>query len=277
MRGLAKIGAIAAAILVLAGLLVTGIGKWRESAHRARCQFHLSRVGLFALWNVTDPAIPIPKDDAERSKFTRIPDQMQPDPNKYFPAGTVANAAIPPTERLSVFPVLLPYLQQGVVERMDLNQGWNADANHEPATTLIPYLVCPSQFRRHEGSNMAPTHFLGMAGLGSDAPKLMQSNPRAGMFRYDDATRVGALQRGLSYSVSFVEASTSIGPWIAGGPATVRGVDSEQKLFGRRAQFGGNHPNGCNVAYADGSVRFAANDMTHRVFGLLATLAEQTE
>lgn len=274
MRGALKVGAIAFVVVLLLGLLITMIGRWRETANRTRCQYHLSRVGLHAMWSYTDPASVFPTDEAERVSIIRVPDQAKLDADRLFPPGTVANSELAPERRLSWCVVLLQYLNTGdLAKRFDMDKGWEYESNHEAAKTLVPYLVCPSQFQKHDSSVPAPSHYLGMAGYGPDAPTLKQTDRRAGMFRYDDPTRIGAVQRGLSYTVSFLETSHEIGPWAAGGPSTVRGFDPNRALIGRGAQFGGAHPKGANIAFADGSVRFHTSEMSARLFRMQVTLA----
>src|SRR5207245_8200417 len=118
---------------------------------------------------------------------------------------------------------------------------------------------------------------LGRAGLGADAPKLAASDPRAGFFRYDTPTKAGMIKRGLSNTMMILESTRQLGPWAAGGPPTVRGVDTtEQPYVGLGSQFGA-HPAGCNVAYADGSVRFMSNSIDAKVFEMLVALADRGE
>ncbi len=67
--------------------------------------------------------------------------------------------------------------------------------------------------------------------------------------------------------------------WLAGGPATVRGLDrTEQPYIGPGRQFGGLHvatsgSQGVNVAFADGSVRFLPATIDPRIFEAISTIA----
>jgi len=278
MRGALKVGAIAFVVLLLGGLLITAVGRWRETANRTRCQYHMGQVGFRALWNYTDPAGAFPAEEAEAARLSRLGQGAKLDPMRHFPPGTIANAQLPPEQRLSWCAVLLPYLETGnLAERIDKSKGWEFEANRDVGCTLVRYLICPSQFQKHDPTVPAPTHFIGMAGYGRDAATLKQSDPRAGMFRYDDPTQVGALQRGLSYTMTFVETSRDIGPWIAGGPSTVRGFDPALQPVGPGAQFGGTHREGANAAFADGSVRFQISNISKSIFAMHVTLAEFSE
>ena len=71
-----------------------------------------------------------------------------------------------------------------------------------------------------------------------------------------------------------IETAKDNGPWIAGGPSTVRGLDlSGLPYLGRNGQFGGTHRGGANVLFADGSVRFIHESIHPQVFEDMATIA----
>lgn len=64
------------------------------------------------------------------------------------------------------------------------------------------------------------------------------------------------------------------GPWAAGGPSTVRGLDpNDQPYIGWTRQFGGVHRSGANVLVADGSVRFFSASISPEVFQAACTIA----
>src|SRR5258706_2956274 len=108
-RGVIKVGLIAFMAVVLIGLGLTAVVRFREQANRTRCVDNLRQVGWFALWHYADPDAAFPKrPDAPNPAFLQ-PD-LQLDPNRTFPAGTLANPDLTPDHRLSWMVVLLPYL-----------------------------------------------------------------------------------------------------------------------------------------------------------------------
>jgi prepilin-type processing-associated H-X9-DG protein len=118
------------------------------------------------------------------------------------------------------------------------------------------------------------TWYVGVAGVGRDAPALPGGHPRAGVFGYDRQTRVADITDGVATTVMLAETSSANGPWTTGGPATVRGLDpGRQPYIGRNRQFGGTHRGGVIVAFADGSVRFLSESIDRKVFEALATIA----
>ena len=99
---------------------------------------------------------------------------------------------------------------------------------------------------------------------------------RAGCFRYDGPTQFERITDGLSQSLLFGERSGDLGPWLRGGPSTVRSFDDTvgaPPVLGRGAQFGGNHPHGANWGLADGSVRLFNPRVDPKVLYGMATIA----
>ena len=63
------------------------------------------------------------------------------------------------------------------------------------------------------------------------------------------------------------------GPWTAGGPPTVRGIDMDQRpLLGVGGQLGGLHPGGFNALFVDGSVRFLNEIIDPAVLSSMMTI-----
>ena len=190
-----------------------------------------------------------------------------------FPPGTLANAGLPPDQRLSWQVILQPQLGRDDIRRkFNDTLAWDAESNRTVATTLVKEYVCPTQYQKATAGELVVTHYIGLAGLGKDAATLPRTDPRAGFLRYDDPTKGPDLRRGLSHTLTILETTSDLGPWAAGGPATVRGLDpASPPYIGPGGQFGG-HPAGANAAFADGSVRFQMNSIGSRVLEMLATL-----
>ncbi|HEV3143903.1 MAG TPA: DUF1559 domain-containing protein [Gemmataceae bacterium] len=277
MRAALKLTAFFFLAIFLIGILASVIVRMRESANRVRCQDHLRQVGWFALWDYTDRDLAFPKDAP--SKAFQLPKDAKPKTDLTFPPGTLANPNLPPEQRLSWEVILLPHLgREPLQKEFDLSQGWQAEANHKAVCTLVPLYLCPSAYHPVPPDEPAQTNYIGMAGLGTDAPKLLQTDPRAGFLRFDDATKIGSVQRGFSYTMTIIETTSDIGPWAAGGPSTVRGLDADAVLYiGRGRQFGGAHPDGANASFADGSARFLKWNMSPKAFQAMVTLADAAE
>jgi prepilin-type processing-associated H-X9-DG protein len=274
MRRVVTVAVLAAAVLMALGLLVSAVPRWRESASRLRCQDHLRQVGWFALWDYTDRATVFAGPERPRQL-----DGIQPAPGALFPPGTLPNAELPPEKCLSQYVVLLPHLNQAdPAGRFDPKQAWDAGPNAEAARTLLPVLVCPSYYQPGLAGVPALTHYVGSTGLGPDSARLPPEHPRAGLFRYDGRTSVAQVRDGLSFTMVLTETAWQNGPWAAGGPPTLRGVDPDrQPYLGAGRPFGGTHPGGVNVIFCDGSVRFVADTVTPAVFEAYATIAGDSQ
>jgi len=275
-RGLIKVALIALPALALLGLLVAGVFRWRETANRARCQDNLRRLGWFAMWQYTDPDFAFPGGVAFGEKSRVLAEDKPLDPNKAFPPGTVPHATLPPARRLSWHVLLLPHLQRDdAYRKFDLSRAWDDEVNRDALMMKMPTLACPSIYRRPPPGEPQAGHYIGVAGLGVDAPTLPATDPRAGFFRYDGATTTGMIRRGFSYTMTILETQRDHGPWPAGGRPTLRGLDeSDVPYIGVDRQFGG-HAGGCNAAFADGSVRFQSRSISPAVLDMMSTLSER--
>jgi prepilin-type processing-associated H-X9-DG protein len=133
---------------------------------------------------------------------------------------------------------------------------------------------CPSNPARAAPGLAGLTHYVGIAGLGQDAADLAFGYPGVCVFGCDRKTRKDDITDGLATTMMAAETARDNGPWTAGGPATVRGLclDAEPYL-GRGGQFGGSHPGGANVLFADASVHFVSESLSPQLFEALATIA----
>lgn len=249
-------------ILVLfAGMGVVYVQRTRVEADMLRCQNHLREIGLFS----ARPAVGAAPNPHLRNAV---------------PAGTIDTSAAKPTDRLSWYATAIPWLDQKLLPeadlfaRIDRHQPWNSATNAEAARLKLPMLLCPGLPPTVVPNEPAPTSYFGTSGLGVDAAalrirkadlrlgnfgdwQLWAIPPEAGCFRYDAPTPFEAIEDGLAQTIMIGEREPSPGPWLQGGPATVRGYDTSANApppIGFGGQFGGGHPAAANFAFADGHV-----------------------
>jgi hypothetical protein len=202
-----------------------------------------------------------------------------------FPAGTVPSAE-PHDQRLSWAVEVLPFVEQEPLFRqIDRAAAWNAEVNLPLVAPPLTLFQCPDWLREQAPVTGNHTPYVGVAGLGADAPLLPGTDRRAGIFGYDRRTALADLTDGPSYTLLILETTREVGPWARGGPATVRGlVTTDNPYLGTGRPWGGTHfaentvlsrgsSIGCNAALADGSVRFLAESVSPRVLEALATTA----
>ena len=192
----------------------------------------------------------------------------------HFPDGRCPNDDIGPAERLSWYAPILPYIdEQERSSALEMDQPWDVGENGELALSRVSLLLCPNQAAVAAGSP-EPTSYIGIAGLGVDAPLLPKSDRRAGIFGYDRQVKLADITDGAAHTMVLVETGRVIGSWLQGGPATVRGLDPAQKPYiGPGRQFGGMHRGGAFVGFADGSVRWVSETVDPVIFEALSTMA----
>ncbi len=196
--------------------------------------------------------------------------------NGSFPSGTWPNPSLPPEGRLSWYAAISPYLdEQKSHDVLEKTEPWDGGMNATAARTRISVLCCPDHVGNRPGSPMPPTSYIGIAGIGRDAALLPKSDPRAGVFGYDRQTTLADIRDGLANTMVIAESGPVYGPWLQGGPATVRGLDpAYQPYIGPGCQFGGLHADDrATVAFADGSVRVVTKTVNPKVFEVLSTIA----
>jgi prepilin-type processing-associated H-X9-DG protein len=192
-----------------------------------------------------------------------------------FPSGTLPNASLPPERRMSLYAAALPDLDlEELWVQLHTDQAWDDKSNERIVNTRIGVFRCPDRDQSPVGTPM-PTPYIGIAGLGTDAPFLPKGHPRTGIFGYDRQTALKDITDGQGYTMLVVESGRVRGSWLAGGPATVRGLDTaDLPYLGLGRQFGGLHSiSGAQVAFADGSVRFIEGTINPKVFEALSTIA----
>ncbi len=272
MRRWVVVAAAGFVLLVAVGFVLTYIPKLRRAADELGCGNNLREIGLFAAHHV-DPK----KVGGDAARF---PDEI--------PAGTIALAGSAPDDRLSWFPRVLPGFDQKrqrtepLLAELKQLEPFAAPPNQAVARTRLLTALCPANVPPVDPTTPAPTCYVGIAGLGTDAALIALPDPpapappRAGCFRYDRPTPFAFITDGLSQTFMFGERSGDLGPWLRGGPATVRGLDDAPGAappIGTGGQFGGNHATGANWGFADGSVRFFTDRTDPRVLYGLATIA----
>jgi prepilin-type processing-associated H-X9-DG protein len=250
-------------LFALVGLVIPYVMKMRTRSDLVTCRNNLREMALFAA-HFSGPKPKQPRKDVD-----------------FIPAGTVVLPGVPPEERLSWAVPLLPGLDQrrqdvvALLATIDEKQPWPAAPNQQAARTKLVTFLCPGNPPEVVADQPAPTSYLGIGGLGRDAAAAADP-ARAGCFRYDAPTPFDRITDGLSQTLMFGERSGDLGPWLRGGPSTVRGFDDAAgapPVVGPGGQFGGNHPTGANWALADGSVRLFNPRVDPRVLFGMATIA----
>jgi prepilin-type processing-associated H-X9-DG protein len=253
-------------ILIVAiglGLLAGGINRLRDASLWASCRNNLKQIELACL-NYHDSF-------------------------KCFPTGTIGKEKLPPEKGFSWMIVIIPFVEcskSGL--GIDYTKAWDAEENHKALAVPYPIYFCPANPDRTTSGGAALSHYVGIAGVGPRAAFLPRDHPGAGVFRYGPretltkeetevrfrGTCLDDIKDNCATTLMMVETNLENGPWMASGPATVRGLNPDGPPYlGVGGQFGSYHRHGSNAAFADGSVRFLADSLDSRVFEAMATIA----
>lgn len=217
---------------------------------------------------------------------------------KTFPRGTVERRLTdpsrmglryPPQTRVSFFVELLPYLGRGNLQAStNRDLAWFDEKNLPTAEAWVPELLVPSYPQSTwratspfiaDGRVLGGTNYVAVAGVGRDAARYDPSDDKykkkVGITGYDWGSRVDEVTDGLPYTIYLIQTPPGISqPWIAGGGATVRGLDETDPLKGLIHTFG--TPDGKPGTFAimgDGSVRFIPATIDKKVLLAMATRA----
>lgn len=265
------------AVLLVAGLVVPFITKSRVNSDRIICENHLRELGLVAVRHASPPGQGLPTS-----------------PRDELPPGTFQNPALPPDERMSWYAYTLNALVEapaaadptikhrppaglsGLLPNFDPAGRWDSAKNVTLANYRLATAICPAQVRDYPPGTPVPTNYIAVGGLGLDTPAkpINEAGPLAGAYRYDGPTPNAAIKDGLQNTAQIVETNTDLGPWLRGGPSTLRGLDpAATPYLGPGRPFGGCHPGGVYLSFADGSVRFLNETIDPSVFRALLTIA----
>ena len=175
---------------------------------------------------------------------------------------------------------MLPYIgRDDLYLRFDFTKSWRSKDNIELTNAIVSQFLNPADPQRrltgfpYEG--MGVTHFVGMAGVEDSrndvAASLPRTDPRAGVFGYDEVMRPEQITDGQNNTILMIGSGKVSGAWVAAGGATVRGA--RQPYFDSMTGFGsvGIPGGGAYVLMADGSTRVIAANIDPAIFRALCT------
>jgi prepilin-type processing-associated H-X9-DG protein len=194
--------------------------------------------------------------------------------NGEFPRGEILAGMIP-EKGTSWIRRISSYLDiSDAYSATDGSMPYDVMPNLQFARSHVSGLTCPACQNTTTAGGFATTSYVGIAGVGADAPALAAGHPRAGIFGYTRVTRMADLKDGTSQTMMLAETGLNNGCWMSGGSATIRAaVPARRPYIGQGRPFGGLHKRGVNVAFADGSIRLISKAVDPKVFEAMTTIA----
>ena len=275
----------------------------------ARVQNYLERKMLFltGLAEMDDRSMRTQELADALAEYTKkngmFPPGTQPRPDTF----TDANLPWPADQRVSWMVDLLPYLPpfndsgnsydadgKRLPLKVKVKESWRHSDNALAALTLIPQFLGPKTpentwWVRYPGttSDVAATHFVGMAGVGLDAAEYSAQDAsvagKLGVFGYDRATSLADVKDGLDKTIALIQVPPEFQtPWLAGGGSTIRGVrepdpranpdDLSRRIIRPFVCLEHEGKRGTFAVMADGKVRFLPEDIADEDFKALCTI-----
>ncbi|MGL4422629.1 MAG: DNA-3-methyladenine glycosylase [Gemmataceae bacterium] len=244
---------VLAIIAILIGMLLPATRRVRDAADRSNCQNNIKQI-VFALHNYESNQ---PSSSAAPIGFRGLP------------TGSVGPGETP-SERVSWILQVLPYMEQDATALKWLKDEPLAGQT-ELLQTSIRTTLCPSGPRFAEKPSF--TNYVTIAGITPDAATYPVGDARNGFMGDRRQTRFADMLDGSSNIIAVMETGVQLGPWVAGGSATLRGIDfADIPLFGDNRPFGG-HGKVFHVGIADGSIRTFKVDCDPSIIRSLVTIA----
>lgn len=192
-----------------------------------------------------------------------------------YPNGTVLIGDQPAEDRFSWLAELLVQSAQKRLAEPQWDQPWHDPLNDRFVRQQRDLFLNPLLSQRVGSDRYPATHFVGVAGVGADAPQLPVDHPRAGIFGIDRITREKDIRDGLAETMMVAGVSERLGSWAAAGPPSMRAFTQEPYIEGPDG-FGTGQAEGMSVLMADGSVRFLNQNTDPAIIRQMAAMADQS-
>jgi hypothetical protein len=248
MKNLVIALVLAIVMIAIGSVGIVVIARMREAAVRLNCANNMHQIAI-ALHNYA-------------STFDGFPRVAGP------------NSKLPRDSCFSWQVLIEPFIEaDDLYSKLELEKGWSAEENRYLAVYCTHPFQCTACRDRIPESTFDPTHYIGIAGLGTDASTLPMEDLRAGFFGDERKLSIEQIQDRSSTLVFAMETSQAHGAWTAPGPSTVRGLNPKAApILGEDRQFGGNHRGITNVAFADCAVHPLRNTIDPKVLEAIVTI-----
>lgn len=189
----------------------------------------------------------------------------------HFPAALGHDSGLGSNERLSWLAALAIAQDELSKAQPQEDRAWHDPLNDRFVRQRVLEFQNPLVEEVVGAQGYPASHFVGIAGVGADAPGLPKEHARAGIFGDDRLTIVEDVADGLSNTMMVAGVEQDLTSWAAHGQGTLRALTAEPYLHGPDG-LGTGQPDGMFVLMADGSVRFLAAATDPRLLRRMAAM-----
>jgi len=188
-----------------------------------------------------------------------------------FPVG-VEPGSLPVSERFGWMALFVEETSNAAQATPDRTRSWNDPANDLFVRQRVGGLINPLVSIVASESGHPAGHYVGVAGVGTDAPSLPKSNPRSGIFGVNRRTTRDDIRDGTANTLMVLGVDSSPDSWASGAGA-MRGLSAEPYLHGPD-HFGTGQADGMFALMADGSVKFLSSQTDPKLLRRMAAMAD---
>ena len=194
----------------------------------------------------------------------------------FFPAGSVHQTGLDsprPLEQRFSWVAELTTHHTGNLISMQTQFAWDDPQNERFVRQAQRELLNPKLFPLVSEQGYPATHFVGVAGVGTNGPTLDADHPRAGIFAYHRSTKQSDIKDGLSNTMMIAGVKDQFGSWAQAGWGTIRPFTREPYINGPD-HFGTGSKGSMQVLMADGSVKTVTVRTSPTIIRRMAAMAD---
>ena len=191
-----------------------------------------------------------------------------------FPSGSVGAGDVPESRRFSWLALLAERSSRGGGPRAAWDRPWNEPVNAAFVRRRIVEFQNPLLTELTGQDGYPATHFVGLAGVGTEALQVDADRAVVGMFPPGRAIAPPEVRDGLAQTILACGVVDQLGSWAAAGRPTVRAFTRSPVVNGPDG-FGTGQREGMIALMADGRAQFIANDVDPDVFRRLVAIADE--
>jgi hypothetical protein len=199
---------------------------------------------------------------------------------KKLPLAVTDKSTLPFEERLGWMAIIYPHIESDTFNpKINWTLSYHDPSHREILGFRNGLFLC----RSSTFSDITWGSYVGISGIGSDAPLLSWRDLRTGALGYQRQLTMNDINaaNGTQYTMLLGETERDNGPWYGGGHSTLRAILPDEPMLGKEGQFSNSHqhrwawrvsalPLGQHFGMVDGNVRSFGPQTSRSVLEALA-------